>query len=239
MKILATAFCYNELPYIETWVKYYRSQGCELFVLDNLSNDGTYEWLIRNEIPCARIDTRESFHLTELQKALNKHIHRIKPDWVVYTGIDLFLITDDGLKQTIEKLDTQGFGKVPLMCFGALNTGEKFGMPLHKHFFNAGYWKDITLIGKYNKDFSLDGDNITNGYEEPQFTSGIMVNYGACKPAEEQEIKLKRREKAWAEGLRAGTGRHYRKGKAKNWIYSKEGTSNLKELYAKYINQLP
>lgn len=239
MKILATAFCYNELPYIEEWVKYYRSQGCELFVLDNMSNDGTYEWLVDNDIHCDRVNTNESFHLTKLQTELTKHIHRIKPDWVVYTGIDLFLITDNGLKQTIENLDSQGIGKVPLMCFGALNTGEKFGLPLHKHFFNASYWKDITLIGKYNETFSLNGDNITNRYEEPQFTSGIMVNYGACKPAAEQEEKLKRRKKAWSEGLRAGTGRHFLKGKAKNWIYSKEGTSNLKERYLDYINQLP
>ena len=69
----------------------------------------------------------------------------------------------------------------------------------------------------------MNGDDLIINDSNPILISdSIMINYGACKPKEEQEVKLLRRERAWKSGLRKGTGRHYIKGKIRNWIYDKK-----------------
>ena len=71
-------------------VNYYIKQGCDIFVMDNFSNDGTYEWLLENNISTTRIDTNDSFYLSKLQRALVEEIKKISPDWIIYTGVDMF-----------------------------------------------------------------------------------------------------------------------------------------------------
>ena len=42
-------FVYNELKYLPHVVDYYKKNGCGVYIIDNYSNDGTYEWLIENK----------------------------------------------------------------------------------------------------------------------------------------------------------------------------------------------
>jgi hypothetical protein len=229
MRILATCFVYNEVKYIDQWVKWYHSQGCELFVLDNMSNDGTFEWLQKNNIPCERFDTNGAFHLHKLQDELMKHVARINPDWVVYCGADLFYITDKPLNEAIAEVDAQGFNQIRLACYNMVNTGEMFGTPLQMHFTRGGLYRDLIMIAKYGKGFSVKNDHIGLSEGKVIKLKGAMVNYGGCKPAKEQEEKLARRQKAWDEGLPANVGKHFRAGKNKNWIFPVEQTANLAE----------
>jgi hypothetical protein len=227
MRILATCFVYNEVKYLDQWVNWYRSQGCELFVLDNMSNDGTFEWLQENGIPCERFDTNEAFHLHKLQDELMRHVARINPDWVIYCGADLFYITDKPLNEAIEEADTQGFNQIKLPCYNLVNTGERFGTPLQKHFTRGGRYRDLIMIAKYGEGFMVRNDHIGLAEGNPIKLAGAMVNYGGCKPAEEQEEKLIRRQRAWSEGLPPNIGKHFRAGRIRNWIYPVNQTVDL------------
>ena len=238
--ILATTFAYNEVKYLDEWVNYYSGQGCHLFVLDHMSNDGTFERLQKLGIDCARVDTGGSFHLDILQRELDKFIHRIKPDWVVYAGIDLFHIPEHGLKNTIEFCSQNGYNKIQLDCWSALHRGEPDETPLHKNFFFAERWRPLTMIARYDRGFKLNRDDILTGSRSLPFydKKGLSINYGACKPIAEQEEKLKRRRKAWREGLNRTYGQHFEIGKRSGWRY--EGGIDLRgleqyELITKYL----
>jgi glycosyltransferase involved in cell wall biosynthesis len=227
MKILFTTFVYNELPYISDVIKYYKKEGLDIFIIDNCSNDGTYEWLVQNNIHCTRFDTNESFHLTVLQEELTRQLKKIKPDWIVYGGADLYYVFDKPIKETIESIDELGYNQITVGCYGAYNTGEKFKTPLYKTYFYGKFYKDLEMISKFDKDLQMNGDNIIIPNIEKIKIPGIMVNYGACKPKSEQKTKLKRRQKAWDEGLSKNTGKHFKSGSLVNWTWKKEDWLNF------------
>jgi hypothetical protein len=229
MKILAIAHIYNEYPYLPDVVAYYKKQGIELYFVDNLSNDGSYEWLIANDIPCSRFDTKESFDLPALQNELDMVVHLIKPDWVIYIAADLYYIFDKKLNETIKEIDLQGFNQISCKCFGALNTGEVFGLPLYKNYFRGLYYKRLIMISKYDESFHFENDSIQIDNPKIKDSEILIVNYGGCKPKNDQDIKLKRSQKAWDKGMRIGIGRHLRKSKLHDWVWSKRRTINLVE----------
>lgn len=56
MKVLMICFVYNEIKYLPHSIDYYKKNNCDIYVIDNNSTDGTYEWLIENNIPCNRYE---------------------------------------------------------------------------------------------------------------------------------------------------------------------------------------
>lgn len=239
MNILLIAFIYNELPYIGDLVKYYKKQDVNIYIIDNYSTDGSYEWLLQNDIECSRFDTGCSFDLRLLQAELTRILHIKKPEWFVYAAADLYYVLDSTIKETIEKVNKEGYNQIKLPCYGALNTGEEFKTPLYKTYSYGRCWKDLIMISKYHKDLKMNGDNIIIPDINEYKPGGIMVNYGACKPIKEQKIKLKRRKKAWRNGLNRNTGRHFIKGEAISWTWPKLEVDNLHHCKdAKYFKRL-
>lgn len=239
MKILFTIFVYNELPYIADVVNYYKNQGCDIYIIDNYSNDGTYEWLLENNIKCSRFDTNESFDLSLLQKELERILHIEKPDWIVYGGADLYYVFDKKISDIIKLTDKEGFNQITVRCYSAVNTGETFKTPLYKTYFHGAYYRNLEMISKYSEDLVMNRDNIILPKINKKLVDGIMVNYGACKPIEEQKIKLKRRQKAWENGLAANVGKHFKKGSLVNWTWDKNDYLNFRKCKdSKYFNKL-
>jgi len=220
MKILLVTFVYNELPYIKEMINFYKD--LDIYVIDNYSTDGTYEWLIDNEIECHRFDTKETFHLDLLQKELERVLHIKKPDWFVYAHPDLFYVFDKSIRETIKEAEEKGFNQLSVKCYGALNTGEYFSLPLYTTFQYGAFYRPLQMISKYDKTVRMNGDNIVLTNAKPMETEGIMVNYGACKPIEEQKVKLERRRKAWYKGLSTRTGKHFAKYEKVNWTWTKD-----------------
>jgi len=204
-----------------------------------MSDDGTYEYLLDQGVPCERFDTNGSFHLHNLQKELLKHIKRIAPDWVCYCGADLFYIFDEPIKKMVERANKEGYNQIQLPCYNAVNTGEIFGTPLQLHFVRGGLYRHLIMISKYCEGFDIHNDNIGLLEGNSVKYSGIMINYGGCKPIKEQEVKFKRREKAWRDGLPAQCGKHFKQGKSKQWVFKNEETIDLSETEAwKYIKKI-
>jgi len=238
MDILLITFVYNERPYIEDMINYYKTQGVSIYIIDNISNDGTFEWLKEN-VECSQFDTNESFDLRLLQKELQRIVYLKKPDWVIYASADLYYVFDKTISETIKEANRLGYNQLSVRCYGALNTGEKEQTSLFKHYNYGRYWKNLEMNAKFTEGFQMNGDNIILNDSKKIDLGGIMCNYGACKPIAEQREKLKRREKAWANGLNVETGRHFKKYEKINWIWDKNECDNLLECEdSKYFKKL-
>jgi hypothetical protein len=240
MKILMITFVYNELKYLPHVINYYKKNGCDVYIIDNYSNDGTYEWLIENNIPCHRIDTQEAFHVRVLEDNLVMTVHKLKPDWVIFGSADLYHITKISLSEYIKEIDSRGYNQLSLPCISAIPITEEeltSKTPLCNHFFNALYYQPLTMISKYDNSFYLDGDTLLiNNIVKYNSNEGVSINYGPCKPPEEQEVKLIRTRKAWEQGMARGYSVHYEKAKKINWLYPKSMGYVLSESqYYKYI----
>jgi len=218
MRVLAIAFVYNELPYLPFAVNYYREQGCELYVIDNYSKDGTWEWLQENKIPSHRFDSKEAFQLAWLQGEMIKTLHILKPDWFLWFAPDLFHVFDSTIYETIGLMNRAGFNLIKSPCYSIKNTGEKFGIPLQNHYGWGVVNNKVLLVGKYHEKLTISGDGV-GVPDRNVFQTGVIFEYGTCKPKEVQEEKLRRREKAWTLGTPHGHGGHYRRGKELDWVY--------------------
>lgn len=229
MRILAAAFAFNEEPYLPAWEKYYRNQGCEMLVMDNYSDDNTHKWCGDHGIHTGRVDTNGTFALQVLQKALQEEILKIAPDWVIYTGIDLFQVFPNGIRKTIELADSIGCNLIEVDHYEAMNTGEEKHLPLSaNYFYMHRQGKRLRMICKLVDGFNLIADEIK--VDDPQifYSRGILVNYGMCKPREARELTYARRRKAWEAGTHKGWGTHYPVAQSRNWIWDKESLIDIR-----------
>jgi len=230
---LVIAFMYNEAPYLQAWIDYYRCNGCDLYVINNHSSDNTEQILIDNNVSYHNFDTGNSFHLVKLQEEADRVINNIKPKWVVYAAADLYHIFD---KKISDVLDDVKFSQIETICLNFLNIGENYNSDLQNTYFYYQKYRPLCLISKYYDGFQLAGDNITSkGLPRGLYDNGICANYGACKSVFEQIEKLERRRKAWDEGLRKQTGKHFEKGLKRNWIYNKDECEDIRMSEYKYL----
>lgn len=227
MRVLAIAFVYNEIELIEKSVRYYHNNGCEVYVIDNMSNDGTWEWLQANNIPSSRCDTGGAFQLEWLQAELLRITHILKPDWFLWFAPDLFHVFYSPIKETIQKIEYLGFNQITSPCYCFKNTGEEAKVfPWESHFY-ASKNNPVVLISKHFSEISIIGDTIHVPFPKV-YQTGIILEYGGCKSPEKQEAKLARRIRAWELGTPKNHGVHYLQGKENNWVYKKENCADLR-----------
>jgi glycosyltransferase involved in cell wall biosynthesis len=93
MRIVAIMYCYNEQDVIAQTVDHLLDSGLELVVVDNGSDDGTYELLAerrgRGVVHLERMPT-ETFDLYRLLARLSEVLPRHAPDWVLRVDADEF-----------------------------------------------------------------------------------------------------------------------------------------------------
>jgi hypothetical protein len=224
LNILVIAYVYNELQFIKHKIKWAREQNLNLYIIDNLSTDGTWEILQEHKIASHRFDTQGVFHLNNLKTEVLKTIHQLKPDWLIGSnGADTFYFTPQGLRKDIELAEQEGFDGLILDFFDIRNTGERYTEDLNLY---EVYQHGIDMrqkrkpIVKYKEDLELFGDNFN-----PRFCKiipdGVLLNYGMTKPAVERENTLRRRQLAWDIGLDPRFGSHYLRAQANNWCWDK------------------
>jgi len=229
MNILTVYFVYNEIKYLPDNIHFWRKQGVKIYVIDNYSNDGTWEWLIENNIPCHRFSTNDTFDLKALQLEAMKVIHKYKPKWVIMGAADLYYYLEHDFAQTIAYLDSMGYNQVELWCWMMKSTGEEFRLPFQKTFFYGDRWRKLIMISKYDESLRYNADLIEIENANPAYIKGIIINYGGCKPKEEMEVKLSRRRKAWENGLNPDWGVHYLHDKAREWTFNKEDLQDIRK----------
>ena len=226
-KILSVYHVFNEMNWLHLQKKWCDYNNCEMYVVDHMSTDGTWEWLKENNIPSHRFDNGGSFHQHELQNELLKAIRILNPDWVLYGDADTFLQVDEKLDVFIDRIDRNGYDAVETTTVQMYNTGEE----LNKHAINTYYYgalaprKQIRLA-KYHSNFAFDSDVIKNS--KNVFKYGYFINYGGTKSIEERLLSLERTKTAWKNGMNPGYGTHLEKAVNKNCIWDKNDLENLK-----------
>lgn len=237
MKILMICFVYNEIKYLPHLINYYQDNGCDIYVIDNYSDDGTYEWLVENKIPCHRVDTQESFNLNILSEELVSTVNKIKPDWVILAAADLYHIVPSTLSDYIQKVDSEGYNQIALATISAVNIERTNETPLPEHHNYAIELYYLTMICKYGNNFMLCGDSLSIDNPRPYDKSeGVSINYGLCKPPNERERSRLRTQKAWDLGMDSKFSIHYEEDKKHNWEPYHEGAFDLRNTwYYPYI----
>lgn len=243
MRIIMFYLCYNEIKLFPYQYEHCRQNNIEMFVIDNLSNDGTKEFLESKNIPHCSFDTNESFDLTALQVVLTQKIHELKPDWFIYSAGDMFYETFDGLRNTILKCDAEGYNKIGMKLRQFPNIGEEIkpGNPFYNHIFACkkieyDCFTDIrTLIAKYSDNVRIDPDDIVLDNPVIKENAGIIFEMHACKTTEDRMQTYHRRKKAWENGLNNKYGAHYAMGAEHKFIFDKDRCINIEELPEEFI----
>ena len=218
-------YVYNERPYIEKKINWCKEHGIKTIVLDNMSTDGTYEYLLENCDVVDRLDTNGEFHLTKLLEKCTEMIHEVKPDWVALNSPDSWLATKGGFVDLIKTVDKLGFGSISSGLYTMTSQ-------------DRGIWEErqsrLVMTAKYHEDFRCEADHLvappgSNAIHLPE-NEAVYLNFGMAKPKKEREVTFSRRKKAWASGLKSNFGRHYRSAKSKDWEWSDEETTNVSSL---------
>jgi glycosyltransferase involved in cell wall biosynthesis len=241
--ILMVIPVYNEVRLLPLKLRWCQVNGLPLYVVDNYSKDGTWEWLTEHKDELAgmhRVDTNETFDLRILQKSIMSVVHKRKPDWFVYGSADLFYVTDFLVDELLSLLDSNGYQALSLPVVNLNNTGEKWKIydPLNTYF----YFKDgarVTMTARYHQDMECFGDKIGMPGQKVYAARGALFNFGFTKSVKERNETYQRRQKAWANGMKAGQGKHYPKAAERNWIWKKEELRDIRESeYAHYYDIL-
>lgn len=226
-RVLAIGFVYNEIKYMPMKLEWARSEGLELYVIDNMSTDGTWEWLQANGVPSHRVDTDGSFDLRILQGAMLEVLDKIRPDWVVYQGADMYMMLPDGVRAGIREAELAGCNALHMDYVGFKNTGED-----HRGFDPYGTYnyaeiseKTLVLIFKYRENLQIAGDNIMG--MELYDIEGAIINYGMTKTKEEREETYERRKKAWENGTDRIIGEHYNHAHDVDWKWNRKDLVNV------------
>jgi len=232
--ILNILTVYNEMKFMPLKRKWCDLNGLNLYVLDNYSTDGTWQWLRDNNIDSERIDTDDSFDLRILQAGILKVVNKIKPEWIIYNGADLFPITEIPLRDFLSNIKED---VVTMHTLSVCNTGENSDNPFDYNFYNSD--RLVDMISRYHKDMKWSGDDVVLKNSKKMIASGVMLNFGSTKSVKEREETYKRRIKAWNNGMRKNWGSHYKPMHDISWIVNrKEAVDIRKTEYNKYYNIL-
>ena len=210
-------------------VDYWKKQSVSLYIIDNMSTDGTWEWLQKNEIPSHQVNTNDTFDLVTLQKEQVLVIHRLKPDWVIMGAADLYYAFDLPLRATLRKAQNAGYNQITVSHLSAKNTGEsQTQTSLPFNYYHMQKCSDLTMISRYHESLKMIADGLYIQNPRVVKMPGVVVNYGGCKPKEEREETLARRKKAWDNGLNENYGVHYRVDAEKDWITDKKDLTDIR-----------
>jgi len=229
MRTLCILTIYNEIKFLPYKLQYCKDNDLDLYVIDNMSNDGSWEWLQDNNIKSHRFDTNGMFYLKALQKEMVKTVHEEKPDWAIYNGCDLFPLVKGSLGKKLEEINKEGYNLATIDYLMFCNTGEERSNPFTTYFHFHGL-RSLMMIHKYDPKFDYYGDAVKISAQNKIYNlEGVMPNYGCTKTKEERDETYARRKKAWDAGVTLkGHGIHYKGGKEINWLWEKDKLTDVR-----------
>jgi hypothetical protein len=214
-------FCvYNEIELLPFKIDFIRKNKIDCYVFDNMSTDGSWEWLQRNGVPSDRFDSDGMFDLIlNLRLIINK-IHEVRPDWAMFGAPDTFYahLKCRNLREVIEKADQESFTMINdtyrLMdfMFTGLENGNEDPRVAYR-FFSGKTEPNVVCIARYTKDLSIDADQFKSGTAKILYDENFFaLHYGLRHDGKERKMnQYARREKAWDAGRTPiGWGSHYK-----------------------------
>ena len=232
MNITAIFPTFNEMQSLPYIIENYKQEGINFFVIDNYSTDGTWEYLQDNNIPSEQINTNGTFNLSLLQRAMERNIKRINPDWAIMTGGDIFIHSEFPLIEMVKDLDYKGYTLINLNELKFCYTGEE---RLDKDPHDVYYYYQFNGIQPRlhsMKDFlGYNGDSIRrkNNNKNSITASNICsFHYSNMKSKEQRIETLARRRLAWNSGLTRDWGTHFLKHEKQDWFWTKEEVEDIR-----------
>jgi hypothetical protein len=239
--MIAYFLAYNEINLLPLQHQWCNQQRIEMFVIDNMSTDGTKEYLEKNNIRHISIDTDGAFHLTPLLEAMTLQIHIDRPKWFIYAGMDMFFVTERiTIPQMTVLANILGYNSVSmqqitfyhtkpdtLLQYSRLNPDTPVN-PFRRNLF----YRDNsirTFIAKYSHEIVIKPDKILIDNEKNYFDKGgCIFEMNAGKPIRNRIENLKRRQLAWANGLDLKYGKHYRVLDERGFIFPENEQNDIR-----------
>lgn len=247
VRVLYIHTVYNEIDIIPHKMRWCDEQGFETYTFDNYSTDGTWEYLNEHGYPCARIDTDGAFDVMANCTAMKFKVHELKPDWVFYSGADLYVATlrcDGKIKNLIEEISRQGFNLIhlPKICiFHYTGTEGKESDPRRTYFYFQVKKARISLLSEYHPSLHIRPDHLLRRNPEVYMDEDtIAYEYKFRVDSKEKKTEaLQRRQKAWDRGMSRAFGGHYiEMMRLDQWIWKPEKLLDIrKSPFYKVIQQ--
>lgn len=217
MKILYIHTVYNEIDIIPHKIRWCEEQEFETFTLDNYSTDGTWEYLNEHRCACDRIDTDGAFDVVANCRAMAAKVHELKPDWVFYSGADLYVATlrcEGRIKDLVDEVDSQGFNlirlpKIYIFCY--TGSEDKDSDPRKAYFYFYVHNAKIALLSKYDPSLRILTDYVVRDNPRVYLSDDtIAYEYKFRFDSKKRKFEeLCRRQKAWDRGMDRAFGTHY------------------------------
>jgi hypothetical protein len=222
-------------------IDYHKNEDIDLFLLDNNSTDGTWEYIQDNKIPSKRVYTNDTFDMNLLVKYKCEIIHKIKPDWVINMDNDMFLMTPAPLIKLIKDVDDGGFSIISTPFIRFFDTGEKItDSDPRKVYFNYRQDRDFLLkIHRYKNfvNYFADFPVMDANHQIIQTDMIYFLDYGNTRGKKKREDIYQRTIRAWNNGLPKNFGEHYIEASERNWLWSKDELDDIrKSKYWELIN---
>jgi len=221
MRILWTFCVYNEIELLPFKIDYMKKNDIDCYVFDNMSTDGSWQWLQKNRIPSERFDSDGMFNLRLNTRLISRKIHELKPDWAVFAGCDIFYVHRENktLRQVIEEADRNSFGAInsgyKTLTFYYTGT-EKPGSDPRLNYVFCSSRKIIheKCIAKYCTNLVVIADHFKfNTGKVMRDNNFLFLHYSLRHDSEKRKREqYLRRKKAWDSGLvPKHWGHHYEK----------------------------
>lgn len=246
MKILACGVVYNEIDILPYLLDHFKSQGIEVFIFDNFSNDGTWEYLQKNNIPRERIFSDGKFSLVQFIKKMTLKWHEIQPDWCIYSDADEFPLTFQfsSLQELISDRDRRGFNVIKQTRVNFRPTGtEDFSKGDPRKIFRYYFidWPDekwnvqCERIFKYSEEIDIvSGAGHVVGLFDKKVSLETLNNpifhYTMRQHAKEKILRTFFRYSIDEETIKLGWNAHYAKFIEKNkWLWDKKELHDIED----------
>lgn len=150
-KVLAIIHCYNENDIIENTIEYLLEQDVDVYILDNWSNDGTYEsaFEMKTRYPdriylkrfpeSGKSEYYEWYNQLAETERISKELNY---NWYIHYDADEMRIgpwSELNLRQTIYKIDSCGYNEVENTVIDFKLTGEENDIFMKDTYFDFGH----------------------------------------------------------------------------------------------------
>ncbi len=234
MHILNPMLCYNSIDILPYVIDYHKKEDIDLFIIDNYSNDGSWEYIQDSKIPSTRINTNGIFDLGLLLDYKTEIIHKIKPDWIINTECDMFIITPGSISDIIKEINNFGFQIISTPFLRFFNTGEnRLNLDHRKIFFY--YRKDndpLLKIHSYKNfiNYYADRPIMDNDHSIAQTDMILFLDYGNTRLKEKRQEIYQKTKIAWnMKIMPKNFCEHLRDCSQRNWIWNKNELNDIRE----------
>jgi glycosyltransferase involved in cell wall biosynthesis len=236
MSVINIMCCYNEIEYLPKVIRFYQQQDIPVYVADNHSTDGSWEWLNDHGIPCEQFDTEGCFNL-EAQQRLRRRIalRHAQMEWVIYGDADEYIATQLDLKEVLSFAAKHECNVIRMKSFNLFNTGEQRQADVTRTYFHyQERYRERQGIERIHRNlpqvaYQADAILLQNK-KHLNVVQGNVLNYGSTKTAEQREDVYRRRVRAWEKGLVPRVhGSHYPENSARGWVWDRAELPDMRD----------